>query len=235
MRSLLPRSAYSSSRGVALLITLLVVVLLSAIGLGLLLATASERLTSANYVDSVEALNAADAALELAARELARIPDWNPVLEGTLRSGLTDDVAAGPRSIGGFAFNLITITNQLTCARTPACSDAQVRTSSAERPWGSNNPRWQLFLHGPLRLFAPAAHPLADAYVVVWIGDDAREVDGNPFVDGGGAGGEGRDVVRARAESFAAGGSRRAIEADLVRQEGGIHVQSWRVPPASIP
>ena len=204
------------------------------LGLGLLLATASERLTGANYVDSVGALNAADAALELAAHELSRIPDFSPVLDGTVRSSLTDGAAAGPRSIGGFAFDLTTVTNQLTCARTTDCSDARVRTSSAERPWGSNNPRWQLFLYGPLRLFAPAAHPLADAYVVVWIGDDAREVDGI-LVDGGGARGEGMNVVRARAESFVTGGARRAIEADLVRQEGGIHVQSWRVPPASIP
>jgi hypothetical protein len=224
-----------SSRGSALIITLLVVALLSAVGLGLLLATASERLTSANYVDSVEALNAADAALELAAHGLSHITDWNPVLDGTLRSELTDGVAAGARNIGGFAFNLTTLTNQLTCGRPTDCSDAQVWVSTADRPWRTNNPRWQLFVHGPLQQFAPAAHPLTDAYIVVWIGDDAREVDGNPLIDGGGAGGEGRNVVRARAESFAAGGARRAIEAELVRQEGGIRVQSWRVPPTSIP
>jgi hypothetical protein len=219
----------------ALLLTLLVVALLSAIGLGLLLATASERLTSANYLDSVEALNAADAALELAAHDLARIADWDRVLDGTIRSSLTDGGAGGPRNIGGSAFNLTTLTNQLTCGRPTDCSDARVAVSTANRPWGTNNPRWQLFVHGPLRQFAPAPHPLADAYVVVWIGDDAREVDGNPLVDGGGAEGQGRDVVRAHAESFAAGGARRAIEADLVRQEGGIRVQSWRVPATSFP
>ncbi len=102
----------------ALLVTVLVVSLLSAIGLGLLLATASERLTSANYVDSVEALNAADAALELAARELSRITDWDQVLAGTVRSAFTDGVAGGTRSIAAFAFNLTTLTNQLTCGRT---------------------------------------------------------------------------------------------------------------------
>jgi hypothetical protein len=224
-----------SSRGIALIITLLVVALLSAVGLGLLLVTASDRLTSANYVDSVEALNAADAALELAAHDLSRIADWNPVLDGTLRSDLTDGVAAGDRNIGGFAFNLTTLTNELTCGRPTDCSDADVRISTVDRPWGTNNPRWQLFVHGPLRQFAPAAHPLTEAYVVVWIGDDAREVDGNCLVDGGGARGEGRNVVRARAESFAAGGARRTIEAELVRQEGGIRVQSWRVPPTSVP
>jgi hypothetical protein len=225
----------SSSRGIALVITLLVVAFLSAVGLGLLLATASERLTSANYVDSVEALNAADAALELAVHDLSRIADWNPVLDGTLRSDLTDGVARGTRSISGLTINLTTLTNELTCGRTTNCADADVWLSTQDRPWGTNNPRWQLFVHGPLRQFAPAAHPLAEAYIAVWIGDDAREVDGNALVDGGGARGEGRNVVRARAESFAAGGARRAIEADLVRQEGGIRVQSWRVPPASIP
>ena len=224
-----------SSRGFALLVTVLVVALLSAIGLGLLLATASERLTSANYVDSVEALNAADAALELAARELSRITDWDQVLDGTVRSALTDGVAGGARSIAASAFNLTTLTNELTCGRSSDCPDARVWLSTADRPWGTNNARWQLFVYGPLRQFAPSPHPLTDAYVVVWIGDDAREVDGNPLVDGGGERGEGRDIVRARAESFGAGGARRAIEADLVRQEGGIRVQSWRVPTASIP
>jgi hypothetical protein len=79
------------------------------------------------------------------------------------------------------------------------------------------------------------AHPI---YVVVWIGDDAREIDGNSENDDEGAGQEGRYVVRARAESFGSRGARHAIEAELARMctgEGagelcrpGVRVQSWR-------
>ncbi len=60
--------------------------------------------------------------------------------------------------------------------------DAQMDAVTADRPWGMNNPRWQTFGSGWLRDIAP----LADAphvYVVVWIGDDPLETDGDPLRD----------------------------------------------------
>ena len=107
--------------------------------------------------------------------------------------------------------------------------------TTLERPWGANNPRWELFVFGRLETFAVAPRPLPPAYVIVWLGDDAHEVDGNRLVDGGGPGGEGRDILRARAEAFTAGGARRAIEADLIRQGAGIRVQSWRLVGSTFP
>ncbi len=229
----------AQSRGIALVITLIALALVSALGLGLVLATGTERLTSANYRDSVLASNAADAAMELAMRELSSIADWTPIVAGVQRSSLVDGPPSGARRAGGFAFDLTVLTNQLTCGRTSDCSDAQIRVSTVERPWGANNPRWQPFLYGWLDTFANIPGAFPDTYVVVWIGDDAREVDGDPLTDGGGPNSEGRNAVRARAEAFAAGGTRRAIEADLVRPcntvdgvttcEPGIRVQSWRM------
>jgi type II secretory pathway pseudopilin PulG len=233
------------SRGFALIATLIALAVFSALGLGLLLTTSAERMAGNNHRGAVHALNAAEAALELAAREMALSPDWNAVLSGMEQSRYTDGLPAGVRGIAGMSIDLTTLTNQITCDRSTTCSDARVHTSTKERPWGANNPRWQPFLYGLLSSFTPMPPGVPDFYVIVWIGDDARERDGNPGVDGGAAGGEGRDVVRARADAFARGGARRAVEADFVRpcqeEEGvrtcgpGIRVQSWRVRTDGMP
>jgi hypothetical protein len=199
----------------------------------------------ANFDDSIDALNAADAALELAVNELGRIEDWTAILAGGRTSALVDGPPDGTRAIAAATLDLTILTSQLTCGQTTACSNEQIAASTAERPWGTNNPRWQPFVYGSLRAYAGAAAPLRDIYVIVWVGDDAREIDGDPRIDGGGPAGEGRDVLRLRAEAFAAGGTRRAVEADIARlctdAEGvrtcnpGIHVQSWRVLTRAVP
>lgn len=224
------------SRGIALVVTLIAMAAFAALGLGLVLTTSVERLTGGNYRDSVDALYAADAAIELAARELAPIADWDRVLDGTIRSRLTDGSPGGARSIGGVPLDLTILTNEVTCGRTTACSDARIRQTTLARPWGANNPRWEPFVFGPIGTFAgAAARPLPLVYVIVWIGDDAHETDGNRLVDGGGPGAAGRNILRARAEAFSAGGARRAIEADLVRKASGIDVQSWRLVGSTLP
>lgn len=233
------------SRGIALVITLIALAVFSALGLGLLLTTSAARITGANHRDAVHALNGAEAALELAARELMSIADWNVVVAGLQQSRLVDGPPTGSRNLHGGSLDLTTLTNQITCDRSSLCTDAGVRASTHERPWGANNPRWQLFVYGFLSSFAGARAGVPDTYVIVWIGDDAREADGNPLVDGGGPAGEGRDIVRARAESFAPGGTRRVVETDFVRpcQESGgsrtcgagIRVQSWRIRTDGIP
>jgi hypothetical protein len=82
-----------------------------------------------------------------------------------------------------------------------------------------------MFVNLPLRS--------ADMYIVAWVGDDARETDGDPLRDG--AAGQGRDIVRVRAEAFGPRGARHAVEADVIRQPAGIRVQSWRVRTGGIP
>jgi type II secretory pathway pseudopilin PulG len=232
------------SRGFALVLTLVALAVFSALGLGLLLTSSAERMTGSNHRAAVHALNAAEAALELARREMEFIADWNGVLAGTQQSRFTDGAPTGARDIGGTSIDLTVLTNQITCDRSITCTDARVQTNTTERPWGANNPRWQPFLFGLLSSLAVLPPTIPDLYVIVWIGDDARERDGDPRLDGGAAGGEGRDVVRARAEAFWRG-TRRAVEADFVRpcQEDagvracgpGIRVQSWRVRTDGIP
>lgn len=229
----------AAERGVALVITLLAVSLFSALGLGLVLSSATARLADHNHEEGVTLLNAAESALELAARDLAAIGDWTDVLNGSVRSSVTDGAAGGTRAIpAGGTIDLTRLTNQLTCGRDTACSDPLRTATTADRPWGSANPRWRLFLHGAIPLVSSPRHRQAP-YAVVWVGDDPREADGDVGLDGGGPGAEGRYVVRVRAEAFGAQQSRRAIEAEAVRlcHPGpagdvclpGVRLQSWRV------
>jgi hypothetical protein len=232
-------------RGVALIVTLLAISLFSALTLGLALSSSVDRLATANHEQASVLLNVADAGIELAARELAAIADWNTVLTGAVRSRLVDGPPAGVRTpFPGFSIDLTAATNRLTCGRPSACTDAAVRASTSERPWGANNPFWQLFIYTAIpELTNPRTRTAS--YLIVWIGDDAAEVDGERLIDGGGAGDEGRYILRARAEALSAGGARRAIEADLTRvctptPAGesclpGTRVQSWRVATGGLP
>ncbi|MBA3271454.1 MAG: hypothetical protein H0T71_13175 [Acidobacteria bacterium] len=221
-------------KGFALVLALLVLSVCSAFAATLMLVTLPERVAAGSYRDSVAALNAADAAIELAAREMRSIADWNTVLSGTTRSRLVDGAPSGLRAIArGEDIDLAKITNELTCGSATVCSDARLRLRTAERPWGSNNPRWRLFIYTPLAAVR-ATPEFSDRYVVVWVGDDGSESDGNPLVDGGAPSGAGAAIVRVRAESFGPGPTRRAIEADLVRRDS-IRVQSWRTVSPAVP
>jgi hypothetical protein len=106
-----------------------------------------------------------------------------------------------------------------------------------------NNPRWQLFAFGPMQQFGSLLRP-APCYLAVWVADDGRESDGDPFSDAAEDDEPGHGIVRLHAEAFGAGGSRRVIEAELVRvcpaerESGclpGIRVQSWQELREAIP
>jgi hypothetical protein len=236
------RLVRKSQAGVALVLVLLTMGVLAATSLGLVLSSTVTRLTATNYEESVALANASEAALELAARELAAVADWDLVLLGT-HASMAVDGAPGPRSVTpDVSIDLVTLTNQLTCGRPTLCSDAQVRVTTRERPWGANNPRWRLFVH---QFLPPPPLPTATppVYTIVWLADDAAETDGDPLADGAGAAQEGRYMVRARAESFGPRGGRHAIEAEFVRvcdEEGascvpGIRIQSWRAVANGVP
>ena len=223
--------------GVALILVLLVTSFLSAVGLGLALVVFMDQLASGNHRGSVAMLYAADAGIELAARDLSLAADWNGVLAGTNRGSFTDGAPTGVRAIpGGGAVNLTAETNLLNCGKRTACTSAQMDANSRERPWAANNPRWRLYAHGPFQDLIEVERPVA-CYLAVWVADDGREEDDDPWADAE-AGEPGRGIVRVRAEVFGPTGGRRAIEAELARMcrrhDGeedclpGIRVQSWQ-------
>lgn len=237
-------ASMQSPRGTALLATLLLLSALSALGLTLVASSSLERLVARNRGEAADLFHAGDAALELASRDLAAIADWNAVLRGERQSAFIDG-PPGPRVVApGVAADIATLTNQLTCGRSAGCDDVQRRATTAGRPWGSNNPWWRPFLYGLLP--PPDGLPGVGAtYVIVWVGDDGRETDGDPVVDGAGPGQEGRYMVRVRVEAFGPGGARHAIEAELARIctvvdavercVPGTRVQAWRVVAGGLP
>lgn len=226
-----------SERGIALILVVLVSTFLSAIGLGLMMAILMDRLATGNMAGSVALLYAADGGIELAAREMALAPDFDAVLSGAHRSAFIDGAPIGTRAVpGGGTVDLAASTNLLNCGKTSACTTAQMNANSRERPWGANNPRWQLFAYGPMRQFPQLMRPAA-CYLAVWIADDLREQDGNPLEDAAAADAPGHGIVRVHAETFASAGQRRVIEAELARVcpadqapvcLPGIRVQSWQ-------
>lgn len=227
----------STQRGIALILVILFTSFLSAIGLGLGLIVVMDRLATANLRGSVAMLYAADAALELAVRDLAQLDDWNVALRGEHRSPFFDGDPSGVRAIpGGGVVDLSAATNQLNCGRTGACTRQQMASSSRDRPWGANNARWRLYAYGPARNIVQFARP-APCYLAVWVADDRREDDGDPESDAADADAPGHGVLRVRAQAYGPFGTRRAIEAELARLclngggEGcrrGIRVQSWK-------
>lgn len=231
-------------RGIALIMVMLLTAFLSALGLGLILAVFMDRLATGNMSGSVAMLFAADAAIELAARDLAQADDWDAVLAGSQRSSFTDGAPGGVRGIpGGGAIDLTASTNMLNCGKASNCTAAQMAANSRERPWGENNPRWQLYAFGPLAQVTELARP-ASCYLAVWVADDGREEDGDPLADALENGEPGHGIVRVHAEVFGHAGSRRAVEAELARScRGGgvgaclpgIRVQSWQELRQSIP
>ncbi len=217
-----------SNRGVALIIVLLVMMLLSVLGLSLTMVTSSEERVADSYLGGSEAFYAADAALELAVQELARVPDWSHVLDGTVTSAFIDSQVSLQGWPGGQARTSGEATAFVNCRRT-SCTTAELDARTSERPWGANNPRWRLFAYGPVRDMSPSGTIDSPGYVAVWVGDDPSENDGKPLVDGEEVAGPnpGRGVLTLLVHAYGPS-SRRVIEATVAQAGTGVRVLSWR-------
>jgi hypothetical protein len=221
-----------SSRGVALIAVLLVASLVFVVGAGLALLLTIGQIVARNHREAAALVAAADGALDLVAAALGPA-DWQAVLAGAEVAPQSDGGPTGTRSVAGAALNLDAETNRQNCGRPSPCSDGDRIAVTTERPWGANNPFWQLYLFGPLASFGEYRFA-ADIYVLAWVADDGRETDGQPQIDGGNA--AGRHVLRARAMAVGRDGGRRIVDAELVRVcldgraacEPGIRVQSQR-------
>lgn len=238
-------SSAANSRGVALILAVLVTSVVSALALGLAIIVSASQLAAGNAAEGAALLDAAEAGIELAAYELARQPDWDLVLSGAQVSSMTDGDTLGVRIIpGGGWVSLGGETNQLNCGRPSPCGTAQLAAFTQDRPWGTNNPVWQPFVYGPMHHLGPFARP-TPSYVLVWIADDSRELDGNPQADSPLGDPHGGGVVRVRADAYGSLNARRAVEAELARVcrtgngevtcDPGIRVQSWREVSQVVP
>jgi hypothetical protein len=215
-----PGRDFSSERGVAMLVALMGMLLM--VGLG----TALIKITT-NYRNNVESLYAADAAVERAMEDLLTVPDWNMLLTGVTRSALVDGAPSGIRTLAdGSQFDLTEIVNMANCGHISTCSPTEMDTATLDRPWGANNPRWQLYAYG--RLNDVMATVNSSYYVVVLVGDDPSENDNNPLQDGVtpchpgdpvGSCNPGSSVIALRAEAFGPHGSHKVIEVTVARTD----------------
>jgi hypothetical protein len=214
--------------GVALIVTLMALLLMSAFGVGLLLMTATETRIAAAFRHAQAAFYAADAAAELTLDDLLTVPDWNRLLDGSTRSSFVDGAPRGRRALDdGSSLDLGEAVNLANCHSAAPCTDAQLNAVSEARPWGPNNPRWTLFAYGRLRDLLPAGGIDSPFYVVVMVGDDPSENDGDPTRDGVGAN-PGAGVLGVRAEAFGPGGTHKIVEVTVTRDSGAIRALSWR-------
>jgi len=212
-----------SERGIAMIIALMAMTLMIALGTALLLTTTTESKIVANFRNNSESLYAADAGLERALDDLLTIPDWNTLLNGTSKSALVDGAPSGNRTLSdGTILNLNEVLSMANCQKTTACNLADMQQITTERPWGVNNPQWQLFAYGSLNTVLPQGGINSPYYVIVLVGDDPSECDNDPLHDGGppvapcvtnfGAG-----VLALRAEAFGPRGSHKVVELTVAR------------------
>ena len=220
----------------AIIVALMATLLMSALGAALVLTTSSDALIAANFRDAQEGLYAADAALERAIAELATRADWNAILDGSAPSAFVDGTPSGARTLAdGSPLDLGQTLNMMNCRKLTACSASNLAATTAQRPWGPNNPVWRLFAYGPLSDLLPP-HALESAfYVIVMAADDGSENDNDPLHDGQGATNPGSGVLALRAEAFGPRGIRQVVEATVARPgvPGGdpadVGVLSWRL------
>jgi hypothetical protein len=178
---------------------------------------------TATYRDGLEVLYGTEAALERVLPDLVVEDDFNRVLTGAVTSSFTDG-PPGLRRLPDATFtDLHALTAMVNCGRV-ACQDAELDAAREDRPWGRNNPRWQLYGYGQL----PGD---SRVYAVVWVADDPSETDQDPMTDGGegdGAENPGRGRLSLLAHGFGPAGTRRVVEATIVRNHDGLRMISWR-------
>ncbi len=226
--------------GMALIVAIMAMFMLAAIGTALLISASGEAIIAANYRASQEALQAADGAAERIVGELVAIADWNPVLAGLERSTLVDGPPSGTRPLAdGTSVDLTQAVNMANCEKPTPCSAPDLAAATAQRPWGANNPVWQPFAYGRAGDFAPGLAAAPPLFVLVMIGDDPAENDGDPLRDGAGQANPGSGVVVVRAEAFGPRGVHRVVELTVVgaglesggrsgAESAGMRVLAWR-------
>ena len=200
---------------------------MGAMALGLAMTSSVELSVAAAYRDTQAVLYAADGSLEYVLQDLAADLDWNAVLGGTRRAALVDGPPAGLRNVAGRTINLTEILNRARCGKA-ACSAADLVAVTETRPWGLNNPVWQLYAYATASAIVPANSATWNAYVVVLVADDPSETDEDPTVDGGGAQNPGAGKLLVRAAAFGTSGSVKTIQATVERAGASVRILTWR-------
>jgi Tfp pilus assembly protein PilX len=218
--------------GVALIMAIMAMLLMTALGVALVLTTSTETLISTNYRNSSEALYAADAVLERAMVDILTVSDWNKLLDGSTQSAFVDGqpLSAVRTLQDGSTIRLDEALNMANCQKTTCSASDLTSTTNPERPWGANNPRWQAYAYGNLQDLLPSTETInSPYYVLLMVADDPSENDEDPLKDGAvqcepeqdpeAAPGcnPGMGVISLRAEAFGPRGAHKTIEVTVSR------------------
>lgn len=214
------RRAVTSDRGVALLFVLMVMMTLSALAMSLSVIVSTETRVTANYRDGLTALYGADAVLQRVLEDVAAEADVNRILSGRAVSSFVDGPPGSQTLPDGTFVDLHTLTTLASCGRA-TCGETELNEVSEDRPFGMNNPRWQLYGYGSL-----PGEPRV--YGVAWIADDPSETDGDPFTDASSADAPGRGRLSVMAHGYGPAGTRRVIETTVLKGERRLRILSWR-------
>jgi hypothetical protein len=204
---LFSRTDVADDDGVAVVLAMVVVVLIAAMAFATATMTDVERMSASSEPNRLAVAYAADAALERAIQELVPLPDWSAALSG----GVVSTLRESGTTMWGQALDLAAMT-----------SDLQRDTNTAD-PRGPDTTRWQMFLCGSLSAMVPDRPRDVLPYLIVWVGDDRAEHDGNAFVDG-------NRTIRVHARAVGPRDTRVEREAVLRRDEEGgmVRVVEWR-------
>ena len=196
----------NDEHGVALIIVMMTITLLTALGAAVTLATVTETAIAANYRDSAEALHAAEGAVEFVMQELAGVADWSGVIAESGRSAFVDGPAGGIRTVGAVTLDLTQATGDANAIATPTP--------------GAASPPSVLFAFGRFRdLVAPGASR-SQVYVAVWVADRSDMPGDATFVP---------DTLSVLGQAYGPRGSRRAIEAIVMKTDSSaVRVLHWR-------
>ncbi len=199
--------------GIAMLVALMSLLLLTALGVALVMTTQTETMISSNFSNGQEALYAADAGVERAMQDLLTVPDWDTILAGATTSAFIDGSAGGTRKLAdGRTIDLAQVRNMANCSKLTGCSVSDMDAITDDRPWGTNNPRWQLYAYGDMNDIIPTGTVNSPYYVVVMVADDPADADNDPTKDL-------NRVVAMRAEAFGPGNAHKVIMVTLARTD----------------
>jgi hypothetical protein len=219
-------TAIEHEDGIALLVAIMAMLLMTALGTALLLSSSSETIIAAHFQDGLEARYAAGAMIERGLDELLAAPDWNPMIGGLAVSSWVDGPPSGSRTLGdGSTVDLTQIVNIANCQKIVPCSPSELAAVTADRPWGANNPQWRLYAYGLLRDMLTPGTIDSPYYVLLLVGNGPLATQ-----------------LAVRAEAFGGHGAHAVVEVTAGRiggpgdetdyndesREGAAQILSWR-------
>ena len=194
-------SGLAREEGIAVLVAMMAILIMTAFGTALILSSSSETSIAGHFVTALEGGYAADAMLARGLDDLLGIGDWNPVIAGLLQSRWVDGPPTGSRTLAdGSRIDLSQVVNMANCQRSSACSPADIVEATSDRPWGANNPEWKLYAYGSLPSVLAGAAVDSRFYVLLLVGQ-----------------GPAPNLLAVRAEAFGPRGAHAIVEATAGR------------------